>query len=150
MKVRRQRKILEIIRMRPIETQEELVLALRQEGFNVTQATVSRDVKELGLVKLPRENTLCYASPEDRAAVRRTERLRLLFRDSVLGVDYSENLVLVKTLPGEAQGVAAAIDRAGWSEVLGTVAGDDTIIVVVKPREVTPIICQRFRELLGR
>lgn len=150
MKVRRQRKILEIIRSRPIETQEELVLALRQEGFDVTQATVSRDIKELGLVKLPRENAFCYSAPDERAVARRAERLRHVFRHSVVGVDYSENLVLVKTLPGEAQGVAAAIDRAGWPEVLGTVAGDDTILVVVKPKEVTGSVCQRFRELLGR
>ncbi|MBC7104717.1 MAG: arginine repressor, partial [Firmicutes bacterium] len=84
MKLARQRKIMEIIRMRPIETQEELVLALREEGFRVTQATVSRDIKELGLVKLPRENSLYYASPEERAGFRRSERIRLLFRDTVV------------------------------------------------------------------
>ncbi len=148
MKARRQRQILEIIRRQVIETQEELAEALRAAGFPVTQATVSRDIRELGLVKVPGDNnTFRYAPPGETPPLRRDERLKRLLRSSVQLIDYSENLVVVKTLPGEAQGVASAIDQVAWPEIIGTVAGDDTILIVVKRKKLVPAVLQRLNEL---
>lgn len=149
MKAKRQRKILEIIRRQLVETQEDLAAALREDGFEVTQATVSRDIKELGLSKIPCENNhFRYAYPGEQAAFRgREERLKRLFRDSVTGLDGSENLIIIKTHPGGAQGVASAIDAAGWEEIIGTVGGDDTILVVIKPKQATGAVMKRFGEL---
>lgn len=151
MKTWRQKKILEIVQKQTVETQEELARALRETGFNVTQATVSRDIKELGLVKVPGDKGFVrYATSDDIMARPSDERLKRLFRDSVTGVDYSENLIIIKTLPGEAQGVASAIDRSRWPEIIGTVGGDDTILVIVKPKKSTLGIVNRFTELARR
>ncbi|MDK2889327.1 MAG: transcriptional regulator of arginine metabolism [Thermoanaerobacter sp.] len=148
MKARRQRKILEIIRRELVETQEDLAAALKKSGFEVTQATISRDIKELGLIKIPAENNLFrYALPGQPPAYRSEERLRRLFRDSVVGMDLSENLIVIKTHPGGAQAVASAIDQAGWQEIIGTVGGDDTILVVIKPKRATAAVLKRFEEL---
>jgi len=75
-------------------------------------------------------------------------RLKRLFKDSVVSVDYSENLIVIKTLPGEAQGVASAVDRAGWPEIIGTVAGDDTILAIIKPKRYLPVLLKRFNQLV--
>ncbi|HOV78791.1 MAG TPA: arginine repressor [Bacillota bacterium] len=150
MKASRQRKIVEIIRQGKIETQEDIAAALKEAGFRATQATISRDLKELGLVKMPCENnSLRYAIPGERAVARAEKHLKRVFRDSVVGLDSCENLIVVKTNPGEAQGVASAVDHAGWAEIIGTVAGDDTILVVVKPREAAADVMKRFGNLLG-
>lgn len=149
MKAQRQNKIAELVRERVIETQEELASALRAEGFEVTQATVSRDIKELSLIKIPGENnTSHYASPNE-PMVRRggDDRLKRLIRQSLSDINSSENLIIIKTPPGEAQGMASAIDHTHWPEIIGTVAGDDTILIIVKPKEVTPEVVQRFLEL---
>jgi transcriptional regulator of arginine metabolism len=151
MKTWRQKKILEIVQKQTVETQEELARALRETGFKVTQATVSRDIKELGLVKVPGDKGFVrYATSDDIMARPSDERLKRLFRDSVTGVDYSENLIIIKTLPGEAQGVASAIDRSRWPEIIGTVGGDDTILVIIKPKKSTLGIVNRFTELARR
>ena len=149
MKAQRQNKIAELVRERVIETQEELASAIRAEGFEVTQATVSRDIKELCLIKIPGENnTSHYASP-DEPMVRRSgdDRLKRLIRLSLSDINSTENLIIIKTPPGEAQGMALAIDHAHWPEIIGTVAGDDTILIIVKPKEATPEVVQRFLEL---
>ncbi len=149
MKARRQRKILEIIRREQVETQEDLAAALKINGFEVTQATISRDIKELGLIKTPCENNLFrYAFPGEHPAHRGEERLKRLFRDSVTSLDMSENLIIIKTQPGEAQAVASAIDQTGWKEIIGTVGGDDTILVVIKPKGATGAILKRFGDLI--
>ncbi|NQS74859.1 MAG: arginine repressor [Peptococcaceae bacterium] len=150
MKVGRQRKVLEIIRRRRIATQEELSGELKKNGYNVTQATISRDIKELGLVKIPFDNNeLYYARPGENPVPTSKERLRKVFLDSVIGFDASENLIILKTNPGGAQGVASAIDQSGWEEIIGTVGGDDTILVVVKPKEATGLVLKKFGDLLG-
>lgn len=150
MKARRQKKILAIISREQIETQEELAELLRESGYVVTQATVSRDVKELGLIKIPGENNSSYYALPGREKIRFSgERLERIFLSSVQHVDFSENLVIIKTLPGEAQGVASALDQAGWQEIIGTVAGDDTILVVVKPKTKTVSVVKRFKDLAG-
>lgn len=150
MKIFRQKKIAEIVRANRIETQEELAAALRDEGFSVTQATVSRDIKEMGLIKIPGDNNTSYYAVPGRDTVRYSEdRLKRLFINSVQYIDSSENLIIIKTLPGEAQGVASAVDQSGWPEIIGTVAGDDTILVIVKPKSMTAAVHQRFNQLAG-
>lgn len=146
----RQKRIIDIIRAKSIETQEQLAIELGLAGFAVTQATVSRDVKELGLIKVPGEdNSSIYAVPDRTAIPAKERRLKRLFVDSVQKIDHSENMVVLKTLPGEAQGVASAIDNSGWPEIIGTVAGDDTIIMVVKPKSAVPDIINRLKVLSG-
>ncbi|MCL6610999.1 MAG: arginine repressor [Peptococcaceae bacterium] len=146
----RHKKIIEIIRSRQVETQYQLARELKEAGFDVTQATVSRDIKELGLVKVPGENNNSHYTLPDRAPdLNWEDRLKRLLISSVQGLDCSENLVVVKTLPGEAQGVASAIDQAKMPNIIGTVAGDDTILVVVKPKSAVSEVIGRFRKLTG-
>lgn len=149
-KLIRQKKIIEIISSGPVETQEQLVRELVGAGFEVTQATVSRDIKDLGLVKKPLNGGRTrYSLPESPAPQNREDRLKRLFAGSVQWLDRSENLLVVKTLPGEAQGVASAIDQSRWPEIIGTVAGDDTILVVVKPSSAAKDVLERMRKLTG-
>jgi transcriptional regulator of arginine metabolism len=148
-KIQRQKKIIEIISQKQIQTQIEMAAALHSAGFKVTQATVSRDIKELNLIKAPAgKNTVRYTLPETLTLAQSDNRLKRLFKDSVVSIDYSENLIVIKTLPGEAQGVASAVDRAGWPEIIGTVAGDDTILAIVKPKRYLPILLKRFNQLI--
>ncbi len=148
MKLRRQMKILEIVRERPIHTQDQLTAALRESGIQVTQATVSRDIKELRLVKVPgNDGEYRYALPEDPAAVNRLERLRRYLQDSLVGIDSSENLLVVRTLPGTANAVASGIDGLRWPEVVGTLAGDDTILIVLRERDHAAAVAARLQEL---
>jgi transcriptional regulator of arginine metabolism len=147
-KARRHAKILELVKHSVIETQEELAEALGRHGIPVTQATISRDIKELQLNKVPvGDGRYRYALPEEVPAGSWDKRRRI-FQESVLGVDWSGNLIVVKSLPGTAPGVASAIDHLGWPEMIGSVAGDDTVIVVVKPAEATPEVAERIRGLM--
>lgn len=151
MKAWRQKKILEIIGQKQIETQQQLAAELRSAGFKVTQATVSRDIRELGLVKVSGENgSIFYTHPEQSYSLKNDERLKRFFKESVLSIDYAENLVVVKTHPGEAQGVASSLDHVNWKEIIGTVGGDDTVLVIVKPKEATPLVVERLAALAGR
>lgn len=149
MKTARQRKIKEIIQNQQISTQEELSQALRRAGFNVTQATVSRDIKELRLIKIARKNNLyVYGLPKEQEIIYNEDRLRLMMREFVLDVDYSENLIVIKTYPGNAHGVASLIDGSKWSGIIGTLAGDDTILLVVKPKEKVKKIMHKLKIFL--
>lgn len=148
MKARRQAKILELIRHNVIETQEDLAEALGRHGIPVTQATVSRDIKELQLNKVPAgDGRYRYALPDEQPSVSWDKRRRI-FQESVLGLDFSENIVIVKSLPGTAPGVASALDHLGWPEMIGSVAGDDTVMVVIKPKEATVEVVDRIRNLM--
>lgn len=148
MKSVRHAMIKNIIEREEIETQEELASALREHKIKVTQATVSRDIKEMMLIKVPvGDGRYRYASPLQESVLFSRERISRLFRDSVTSIDASENIIVVKTLPGGANTVASAIDYAKWPEVIGTVAGDDNIIVVVKPKEATPDIVAKLKDL---
>lgn len=148
MKARRQARILELVRTEVIQTQEELAALLTREGIPVTQATISRDIKELNLQKVPTgDGRYRYALPDEVPAGAWDKRRRIL-QESVLSVDASENIVVVKTLPGTAASVAYAIDYQGWPEVIGTVAGEDTVLVVVRPREAGGEIVERIRGLI--
>lgn len=140
MKMRRHRKILEIIKNQVISTQEELADALRAAGFVVTQATVSRDIKDLRLVKITTgENAYRYGIPREQNFAQNEDRLRRMLQEMVTSIAESGNIVVLKTYPGNAHSVASLIDGANWPEVIGTVAGDDTILLVVKnPRKQEP------------
>ena len=123
--------------------------ALRERRIQVTQATVSRDIKELMLIKVPTgDGRYRYASPMQNAILFTEERMHRLFADTFTACDYSENIIVVKTLPGGANTVASALDHANWTEVIGTVAGDDNIIMVIKPKEATEKILHRLQSYL--
>ncbi|MBP2649344.1 MAG: argR [Firmicutes bacterium] len=150
MKSIRHIKIKEIIESQPIETQDELAEALRSVGIDVTQATVSRDIKELLLIKVPTgSGSYRYAFPPEQTVIISQSRLEKIFHDSVVAIDYSLNLIVLKTYPGAAQVVASAVDSAKWSEIIGTVAGDDNILIIVKPPEAVSDILARFQALLS-
>jgi len=149
LKARRQMKILEIIRDVIVGTQEELAEHLRREGIDVTQATVSRDIKELNLIKVPAgDGRYRYALTDEQGATVQTDRMRRLFRDCLVSIDYSENIIVVKTLSATAPGVGEAIDGLHWKEIIGTVAGDNTVLVVVSPKETTGAVVERLKGLI--
>ena len=128
---------------------EALAEALRIRHMRVTQATISRDIKELFLIKVPAGGgRYRYAvSPQERVHFSEG-RMKRLFKDNVTRCDFSENIVVVKTLPGAAATVAAALDASDWQEVIGTVAGDDSIFVLVKPRDAAEGLVMRIQELI--
>lgn len=132
MKTRRHAKILELIQEKNIDTQEELLKWLRESGYDVTQATVSRDIKELRLVKtLGTEGKYRYSTGKNEASDI-SSKFHLLFSDSVLSVDFAGNMVVIRCMVGMAQAVCAAMDSMHWEGVVGTLAGDDTIFVVTR------------------
>ena len=150
MKATRHARIKEIIEHSVIETQEELANALREQHIVVTQATVSRDIKELMLIKVPTgDGRYRYAYPTDKELMYSKNRLLNLFRDSVVGLNFSENIIVVKTLPGAANAVASTLDYAKWPEIIGTVAGDDNIFIVVKPISAVEDILKRLQDMLN-
>lgn len=135
MKKGRHEKIIELIQTKEINTQDELLIRLRDCGYNVTQATVSRDIKELKLVKImSKSGKYCYALSSVKQVDAKSS-LQPLFSSSVLFVDYAQNLVVIKTVPGMAQAVCTTIDAAGFEELVGSIAGDDTIFLAVKTTE---------------
>lgn len=146
------RKIREIVRRESIPTQADLARALRREGIEVTQATISRDIKRLGLIKvLDGSGRYRYALPEtagsDSRPISTGQRLQSVFDEFVVGIDNALDLILVKTEPGGAQPVAAAIDDMRWSDVAGTIAGEDTVLVIPSTRRVGPTVLKRLRAL---
>jgi transcriptional regulator of arginine metabolism len=136
MKQLRQRAIRDLLEARPIRTQQELAAALRERGFRATQATISRDVAELGLIKVSRDGTQAYALPPRLIEAEATgeDRLRALLHDLPIEVRVSGLLLILRTLPGSAHAIAAALDRARWPEVAGSIAGDDTLFVAFSDR----------------
>lgn len=137
MKNDRQNRILTLIREQKIETQSALALALIEEGFQVTQATVSRDIRQLHLVKRPdEEGHFIYAYPEEsvRAAESR-EKFNRVFKDGCIQIEHAQNLLVIKTVSGMAMAVAAAMDAIGFAEIVGTIAGDDTIMSALHTTE---------------
>ena len=132
MKRRRHNKIIEIITEYDIDTQDELIAKLREAGFDVTQATVSRDIRDLKLVKIStKDHRYKYAlSPHDDIHI--SSKYRNIIRETIVSVDQANNFVVLRTYAGMAQAAAAAVDGMGWSEILGTIAGDDTIFVMLK------------------
>jgi transcriptional regulator of arginine metabolism len=152
-KDRRQRAILTLVATRPIHSQEELVVLLEQQGFAATQATVSRDIKELGLVKVPiktnGDDDALFKYVVPNATVNYVSRLHRAVSELAVTIEGSVNLIVIKTPPGSAMMVASAVDEAAWPEVLGTVGGDDTILIIVRSAEEMPVVKQRFLDLKG-
>ncbi|KUG05005.1 arginine pathway regulatory protein argr, repressor of arg regulon [hydrocarbon metagenome] len=148
MKAQRHYAIMNIISRERIATQEELCEVLKRQGFDITQATVSRDIKELQLIKIPDSEGYRYSLPDNAAFKNSYERMKRIFQDSVVNIDCSENIIVIKTLPGAAQAVASMIDTSGLNRILGTVAGDDTILVVVKPIQAAEEVMSEFLHLI--
>lgn len=149
MKNRRQRRILEIVSNETIGTQKELAERLQQEGFETTQATISRDIKELLLVKVNiGGDRYKYVIAQETPAT--DAKLRMVLREFILSYDYSENLLILNTAPGNANTVASAIDRARWPQVIGTLAGDDTVMLVIKPKEAVQEVVEKIEDYTSR
>lgn len=144
----RQLKLIEIINKNEIETQEALAEALRNEGYLVTQATVSRDIKDLGLIKVMTPNkTYKYAQPASTEQ-KSSGKMLNLFRECVLSIDYAGHLIVIKTVVGGANSAAMLVDKLNFPEVMGCVAGDDTIMVVIKDQTKMVPIVEKLKSLL--
>ncbi len=134
MKIKRQSKILELIKEKEIETQEMLAELLLKEGFNVTQATVSRDIRELKLSKVSNGmGKQKYVAVAGESGV--SEKFERVFKEGVISIDFAGNIIVIRTLTGMAMAVAAALDSMDRSEVMGCIAGDDTIFCAVRSEE---------------
>ncbi|MBQ3669370.1 MAG: arginine repressor [Clostridia bacterium] len=152
MKSKRHELILNIIASADIETQEELAAALEQHGVKVTQATVSRDIKSLGLIKVPGNSGVykyAVAAPVQEE-VEKLDRHMRIFRDTVLSLNDAGNLIVLKTISASAQTAAEAIDNLSWPEIIGTIAGDNTVLVIVKNIEDVADVMNRFEKLTGK
>jgi len=144
MKAKRQAMIREIIERQSIQTQEELAEALREHGMVVTQATVSRDIKEMHLLKALAEDGSYRYATMDKGNQGVNDRLIRMLADSVVEINSVNNLIVIRTLPGSAHVAAEAVDSLKWTEVLGTIAGDNTILVIVRSNEEVETIVCRF------
>ena len=150
MKSQRQAKILEIISNRDVETQEQLLAALQEAGFRGTQATISRDIKELRIIKEQTSmGTYRYATSSSELSGTFSNRMNTIFRECVVSFDYAQNLVVIHTLPGLASAAASAIDAMNMSAVLGSLAGDDTVMVVMRDMNTAATFCHEIQNLLG-
>lgn len=148
MKGQRHIKIREIITNGEIETQDELVDALRDGGYAVTQATVSRDIKEMHLIKVPMDDgRYKYSMPTDQK-FNPIHKLRRTLQDNFLSIDYAENLVVLKSLPGSANSIGALIDNLEWPEIMGTISGDDTLLLICRSKEQSAKVSQQIVDLL--
>ena len=148
MKNRRQMMILDIIGRKYIETQEELADELRRQGMKVTQATISRDIKELRLVKVANsEGKNCYSVSRSQEQEISDRQLRI-FIDSVVSVRMSDNLVVIKTITGTADAAAETLDSFRWPEMIGSIAGDNTIMIVTEGEEASRILVDRLNDYL--
>jgi transcriptional regulator of arginine metabolism len=149
MKIGRHTKIIDLIGKYDIETQEELVDRLHQEGYRVTQATVSRDIRELGLTKIATKNgRQKYAMMQGHSTGMNEKYLRVL-KDGFVSMDMAQNILIVKTVSGMAMAVAAAIDAMHWSEVAGCIAGDDTIMCAIRSNEDTVHVMDKISRIVG-
>ena len=150
MKTKRHAKILELIQTHAIDTQEELLNWLRQENFDVTQATVSRDIKELRLVKVLGKNGAYHYATAAKSDNGLSERLIRMFSETVLSITCAYNQIILRTISGSANIAAETIDRLQWPEVLGTIAGDNTILLIVRTIEETGVLMERLNDMMHR
>ncbi len=149
MKFQRQTKILELIEKEPLETQEELSARLREAGFDTTQATVSRDIKELRLIKvMTADGSYRYATAASEQEGGMQIRVRGIFRASVTSVAVAQNIVVIKTLPGLANAAGYAIDAMRDPTVIGTLAGDDTVFCAMRDNESAEVFRENAMKLL--
>ena len=149
MKNNRQTMILDIIAKEDVETQEQLLQELQQAGFSCTQATIARDIKQLHLVKEPTgRGTYKYAVSNARARLNIADKLRTIFHESITSVASAQNIVVFKTLAGLAGGACEALDHMEVSGMLGTLAGENTVLVVMKDTASAETFCQEIQEML--
>ena len=150
MKSQRQAKILEIISNKSIETQEQLLSELQAEGFRGTQATISRDIKELRIVKeLTSLGTYRYTISTSDLGNTFSARLNTIFRECVISFDYAQNIIVVRTLPGLASAAGSAIDAMNMNTIVGTLAGDDTVMIVMRDTNAAATLCGEIKSLLN-
>ena len=149
MKSQRQAKIMEIITNRDIETQEHLLQELTKAGFRSTQATISRDIKELRIVKeLTSFGTYRYTTATSEVSGTFSTKLNTIFRQCVTRFDYAQNMVVIHTLPGLASAAASAVDAMNMGVVVGTLAGDDTVFIVMRDMNAAAAFCGEIQNLL--
>jgi transcriptional regulator of arginine metabolism len=147
-KIQRHIKIRELITEKEIETQDDLVDRLKSLGYNVTQATVSRDIKELHLVKVPSTNgTYKYSLPADQR-FNPLDKLKRLIMDAFVKIDNASHFIVLKTLPGNAHAVGVLIDNLDWEEIMGSICGDDTCLIICKTETDAQVIKDRFIDML--
>ena len=150
MKSQRQAKIMEIISNQNVETQEQLLAVLQKEGFRGTQATISRDIKELRIVKeLTSLGTYRYTAAANEVSGSFSARLNTIFRECVTGFDYAQNIIVIRTLPGLASAAGSAIDAMNMSMIVGCLAGDDTVMVVMRDNNAAAAFCGEIRNLIN-
>ena len=149
MKITRQTKILEIIEKNAIDTQEVLALRLRNEGYNVTQATISRDIRELKLTKIATDNGRQRYASISTADLEISDRLIRVFRDAVLKVDFAQNTIVIKTLTGMGMAVAVAIDNMENTDILGSIAGDDTVFCIARTNSQAVEFMQKLTKIMN-
>lgn len=149
MKNDRQRRILEIVEREPIDTQERLQQRLKEQGVSCTQATISRDIKQLHLIKEPMgQGQYRYMVSSQRNRLNVADKLRGIFRESIVSVDFAQNIVVIKTMAGLANAAAAALDSMSVPDMVGTLAGDDTAFLVMKDVEAAKGFCEEIHEML--
>lgn len=150
-KFKRHQKILEIIARETVATQEQLLDLLHAEGFAVTQATVSRDIRELRLAKVQtRGGAIAYAGAQSQEGENAFPRFSAIFREAVSKIDYAQNLIVVKCYNGMANAACAALDAVHWPNVVGTIAGDDTILIVVRDNDAAAALVEELHRLLEK
>ena len=148
MKTKRQAKMLELIKRNDIETQEELAEYLNQEGFKVTQATVSRDIRDLKLTKIPSENGKQRYALHQHNENGMSEKYIRVLREGYLSMDMAQNILVIKTVSGMAMAVAAALDAMHMHEIVGCIAGDDTIMCAIRSVDDTVAVMNRLKKLV--
>ena len=150
MKSQRQAKIMEIISNRNVETQEQLLQELQDSGFRSTQATISRDIKELRIIKeLTSFGTYRYTTSSAETTGTFSSKLNTIFRECITSYDYAQNMIVIRTLPGLASAAASAIDAMNMSVVVGTIAGDDTVFIVMRDNNAAAAFCGEIQNLLN-
>ena len=150
MKMNRQAKILELIESKDIETQEQLLVELEAYGFVTTQATISRDIKELRIIKeLGPNGTYRYSSAPKQLEPTLTAKLNSIFRQSVIACDHAQNIVVIKTMPGLASAACSAIDAMSLEMIVGTLAGDDTAFLLMRDTPSAVSLCSDFKKQIG-
>jgi len=150
MKNQRQAKILEIISNKNVETQEQLLAELQDAGFRGTQATISRDIKEMRIVKeLTNLGTYRYAVSGNEQTSSFSARLNTIFKECVVKVDYAQNIIVIHTLPGLASAAGAAVDAMSMRTVVGCLSGDDTVIIVMRDMNAAASFCGEIKNLLN-
>ena len=150
MKSKRQARILELIEEKNIETQEQLLSELEASGFSTTQATISRDIKDLRIIKeLGSGGAYRYSSAPKQPEHTFTAKLNNIFRQCVIKFDHAQNIVVIKTMPGLANAACSALDAMDWDSVVGTLAGDDTAFILMRDTAAATAMCAEIKRQLS-